>query len=177
MGSEKLLENLFDAKILSIIRLLINRKDHQLTLKEISKYSKVPLASTFRIINKLVVLEILQITKTKHLKIYMLAQNDKTRYLEAIIKENKTIVEEFLDLVENIPGIETVILHGKLEKDKANILIIGENVDNNLVRDAIVSIKERHNYTLTHLVLTESQYNQMAAMNLYSGKKEILLQK
>ncbi|MGV8151102.1 MAG: helix-turn-helix domain-containing protein [Candidatus Woesearchaeota archaeon] len=177
MGSEKVLESLFDSKILAVIRLFLNRKDQQLTLKEISKYSKVPLASTFRIVNKLAYLEILQVTRTKHLKVYALAQNDKTRYLEAIIKENKTIIEEFLDMVGKIDGIETVILHGKIEKDKANILIIGQDVDNNLVRNAIVSIKERHNYTITHLVLTESQYNQMAAMNLYSGKKEILLQK
>lgn len=177
MGSGKLLETLFDGKILNILRLLLNRKDQQFTLKEISKYSKVPLASTFRIVNKLVELEVIDVTKTKHLKVYSLAHNDKTRYLEAIIKENKTIIEEFLELVNKIPNIDTILLHGKLEREKANILIIGEGVDNNLIRDAIVKIKEKHEFTITHLVLTESQYNQMAAMNLYSGKKEILLQK
>lgn len=177
MGSEKLLENLFDGKIVSILRFFLNRKDQQFTLKEISKYSRVPLASTFRIINKLVTLEIIQIIKNKHLKVYVLAQNDKTRYLEAIIKENKTIMEEFVERISEVQGIRTIILHGKIEKDKANILIIGEDVDNSLIKEALVSIKEKYSFSITHLVLTESQYNQMAAMNLYSGKKEILLQK
>ena len=177
MASENLLESLFDKKILNILRLLINRKEQKFTLKEISKYSRVPLASTFRIINKLVLLEIIQVSRIKHLKIYSLSQNEKTRYLEIIIKENKTIIEEFIESINKIPGIQTVILHGKQEKDKANILVIGENIESSLVRQAVVLIKEKHNFTITHLILDEDQYNQMAAMNLYSGKKEGLLQK
>ena len=176
-ASENLLESLFDKKILNILRLLINRKEQKFTLKEISKYSRVPLASTFRIINKLVLLEIIQVSRIKHLKIYSLSQNEKTRYLEIIIKENKTIIEEFIESINKIPGIQTVILHGKQEKDKAYILVIGENIESSLVRQAVVLIKEKHNFTITHLILDEDQYNQMAAMNLYSGKKEVLLQK
>ena len=38
-------------------------------------------------------------------------------------------------------------------------------------------IKEKYNFSITHLVLTETQYEQMAAMNLYPGKKEMLLEK
>jgi len=177
MESEKLLENLFDKKLIQILRLFLNRKDQQMTLLEVSKYTKVSLASTFRIINKLVEIEILQITKIKHLKIYSLAINEKTKYLDAIIKENKTILEEFIEQINKISGIRIVMLHGKHEKDKANILIIGENVESSLVRQVVVSIKEKYNFNITHLVLDEDQYNQMAAMNLYSGRKEILLQK
>lgn len=177
MESEKLLESLFDRKILSVLRLFLNRKDQQLTLVEISKYAKVPLASTFRIINKLVEIEVICITKIKHLKVYSLAINEKTKYLDIIIKENKTILEEFIEQLNKISGIRTVMLHGRHEKDKANILIIGENIESSAVRQIVVGIKEKHNFTITHLVLDEDQYTQMAAMNLYSGKKEILLQK
>lgn len=177
MASEKLLESLFDKKILSILRMFLNRKEQKLTLKEISKYSKVPLASTFRIVNRLVELELVAVDKIKHLKIYTLAENDKTRYLESMIKEHKTIMEEFINMITNVPGIREVIMHGKPEKDKANVLIIGENIESSSIRQAVVAIKENHNFTITHLVLDEDQYNQMAAMNLYSGKKETLLQK
>ncbi|GIU70172.1 MAG: hypothetical protein KatS3mg002_1408 [Candidatus Woesearchaeota archaeon] len=177
MGSEKLLESIFDKKILSILRLLINRKEQNFTLKEIAKYSRVSLASTFRIINKLSNLEIVSVEKIKHLKLYSLAENEKTRYLESIIKEHKTIMEEFANLLSNVPGIRSVIMHGKAEKDKANILIIGENIEPLLVREAIINIKEKYDFTITYLILDEDQYNQMAAMNLYSGRKEILLQK
>ena len=115
--------------------------------------------------------------KIKHLKLYALAQNEKTKFLENIIKEHKTVLDEFIDLIFNLDGIHTVILYGKEEKDKANLLIIGENVDNIIIRDAIVSIKVKHSFTITHLVLTLTQYQQMAAMNLYPGVKTILLEK
>jgi sugar-specific transcriptional regulator TrmB len=177
MESQKILENLFDRKILIILKLFLKRKDQQFYLKEISKQTKVPLASTYRILNKLVELEIIEKTKIKHLKIYKLSENEKTKYLELVFEEKKTILDEFVEQASQIAGIKTIISSGREEKDKANLLIIGESIDNSLIRDIIVKIKEKYNFTITHLVLTEVQYQQMAAMNLYPGKKEILLEK
>jgi len=177
MESQKILENLFDKKLLNILKLFLKKKDQQFYLKEISKQTKVPLASTHRILNKLLNLEIIERTKIKHLKIYKLKENEKTKFLEAIFEEKKTILDEFVELANNITGIKTIISSGREEKDKANLLIIGESIDNSLIREIIVKIKEKYNFTITHLVLTETQYEQMAAMNLYPGKKEILLEK
>ncbi len=177
MESQKILEALFDKKILVILKLFIKKKDQQFYLKEISKQSKVSLATTHRILNKLVNLDIIERTKIKHLKIYKLIDNEKTRYLEAVFEEKKTIIDEFVELASSIAGIKTIISSGREEKDKANLLIIGESIDNSLIREIIVKIKEKYNFTITHLVLTDSQYQQMAAMNLYPGKKEVLLEK
>jgi CO dehydrogenase/acetyl-CoA synthase epsilon subunit len=177
MESQKLMENLFDKKMLAIIKLFLKRKDQEFYLKEISKQTRVPLASTHRILARLLDLGILERTKIKHLKIYRLADNQKTKYLEAVFEEKKTILDEFIEQANLVDGIKTIIFYGREEKDKANLLIIGEGVDNSLIRDIIVKIKEKYNFTITHLVLTESQYQQMAAMNLYPGKKEILLEK
>jgi len=177
MESQKLLENLFDKKILTILKLFLKKKDQQFYLKEISKQTRVPLASTHRILGKMMELGIIERTKIKHLKIYKLAENEKTKYLETIFEEKKTILDEFLEQASRIQGIKTIILYGREEKDKTNLLIIGESVDNSLIRDIIVKIKEKYNFTITYLVLTELQYEQMAAMNLYPGKKEILLEK
>ncbi|MGV8171940.1 MAG: helix-turn-helix domain-containing protein [Candidatus Woesearchaeota archaeon] len=177
MESQKILESLFDKKILVILKLFLKKKDQQFYLKEISKQTKVPLASTYRILNRLVELEIIEKTKIKHLKIYKLAENEKTKYLDAVFEEKKTILDEFIEQIKNISGIQTIISYGREEKDKANLLIIGESVDNSLIREIIVKMKEKYSFTITHLVLTELQYQQMAAMNLYPGKKEILFEK
>ena len=177
MESEKLLESLFDKKMLNILRLFVKKKDQKLTLQEISRSSKVPLASTFRILKKLANLEIIMIEKTKHLKTYYFIDNDRTRFLENVLKGTKTILDEFVDQINKVDGVVRIILHGKEEKDKANIILIGEHVDNESIRQIIISIKEKHYFTITHLLLTETQYVQMAAMNLFSGKKEILLEK
>jgi len=177
MESQKILEALFDKKMLTILKLFIKKKDQQFYLKEISKQTKVPLATTHRILNKLADLEVIKRTKIKHLKIYKLADNEKTKYLEAVFEEKKTIIDEFVEQASKILGIKTIISSGREEKDKANLLIIGESIDNSLIREIIVRIKEKYNFTITHLVLTETQYQQMAAMNLYPGKKEILMEK
>ena len=177
MESQKILEGLFDKKMLTILKLFLKKKDQQFYLKEISKQTKVPLATTHRILNKLLELEIIDKTKIKHLKIYKLAENEKTKYLESVFEEKKTILDEFIEQANNIDGIKIIMIYGREEKDKANLLIIGESIDNSLIREIIVKIKEKYNFTITHLVLTESQYQQMAAMNLYPGKKEVLLEK
>jgi len=177
MESQKILEGLFDKKMLTILKLFLKKKDQQFYLKEISKQTKVPLATTHRILNKLLDSEIIDRTKIKHLKIYKLSDNEKTKYLESVFEEKKTILDEFIEQANNINGIKIIMIYGREEKEKANLLIIGESIDNSLIREIIVKIKEKYNFTITHLVLTESQYQQMAAMNLYPGKKEILLEK
>ena len=172
--SQKILEGLFDKKIVSILRLFLKKKDQQFYLKEISKLTKVPLATTYRILNKLEEQSVIERTKIKHLKIYKLSENEKTKYLEAVFEGKKTILDEFVEACIALSGINSIITYGREEKDKANLLIIGEGVDNMLVREIVVKIKEKYNFTITHLVLTESQYQQMASMNLYPGKKEVL---
>jgi DNA-binding transcriptional regulator YhcF (GntR family) len=177
MENQKLLENLFDKKMLSVLKLFLKKKDQQLYLQEIAKQTKVSLATTHRLLQKLMELEIIERTKIKHLKIYQLTNNEKTKYLETIFEEKKTIIDEFVDQANKIEGIKTIILYGREEKDKASLLVIGESIDNSFIREIIVKIKEKYAFTITHLVLTEIQYQQMAAMNLYPGKKEILLEK
>jgi hypothetical protein len=177
MESEKLLESLFDRKILLILRLFIKKTDQKLTLQEISKSTKVPLATTFRILKRLLTLEIIFVEKIKHLKVYALNDNDRTKLLGNLLKGTKTIMDEFLDQINSVVGVQRVIMHGKEEKDKANIIIIGEHIDTVKIRDIVVNIKQKHLFTITDLILTESQYVQMAAMNLFSGRKDILLDK
>jgi hypothetical protein len=177
MESQKILESLFDRKVLVILKLFLKKKDNQFCLKEISKLTKVSLASTHRILIKLTDIGIIEKTRIKHLKMYKLSENEKTKYLEAIFEEKKTILDEFIEQINNISGIKTVISYGREEKDKANLLVIGEGIDNSMIRESIVKIKEKYNFTITHLVLTELQYQQMAAMNLYPGKKDILFEK
>ena len=177
MESSKLMENLFDKKTLDILKLFLTKQDQEFCLQEVAKYGKVPISSTYRIVNKLVELQIIERCKTKHLKTYRLLKNEKTKFLDSILEQKKTILDTFIEHVIHDQGINGIILYGKEEKEKANLLIIGSNVESNTIREAIVRIKEEHNYTITHLVLTEEQYTQMVAMNLYPERKEILFQR
>ena len=82
-----------------------------------------------------------------------------------------------MESASKIPNVESLILHGSELKDRANILIIGENVDSNLVKNICGEIKEEYNFTVSALTLAKAQFEQMSDMGLYSGKRKTLFER
>lgn len=177
MGETNLLEQLFDSKILKIIRLFLNEKEGQFYLREISIKTNVPVATTYRFIKKLLGLDLIEEIKIKKFKLYKLKESYNIVFLESFIREEKRILDVFVDKIKIIPGVKSLILHGKEMKDRANILIIGDNVDSNLVKQICADIKEKYNFTISSLTLTDDQFNQMSNMGLYSGQKKMIYTK
>ncbi len=174
MEDVRVLEKLFDNKMLSILKLFIADKEKQYYLREIAKLTKTSPASTYRILNKLCDLEIIQRIEIKNAIFYQMEENKKTEFLEKFLKTDKRILDVFVENVKNMPGLKTVILHGKEKKDMANVLLIGENIDANEVKRLCAETKEKFNFTISSLTLTQEQYNQMSSMGLFSGTKKIL---
>lgn len=85
---ENLLTGLIDPKIEKILKVFIENKEELFHLKKISAHSKVPLTTTFSLIKKLAKLDIISISKVGKLKLYKLAENKKTSFLESIIKND-----------------------------------------------------------------------------------------
>ena len=83
---ENLLLGLIDPKIERILKVFIQNKGQLFHLKKISMLSKVPLTTTFSVVNKLTHLNITTISKIGKLKLYKLAENKKTSFLETIMK-------------------------------------------------------------------------------------------
>ncbi len=177
MEDINILEGLFDTKILKITRLFINEKENQFYLREISKKVNVPIATTFRIVKKLLKLEIIEEIKIKKFKLYKLKESLNTKFLESFIREEKRILDNFVERIKQIPGVNSLILHGREMKDRANILLIGESIDSNQIKQICADIKEKYNFTISSLTLTEDQFTQMSSMGLYSGDKKILYKK
>ncbi len=175
MYNINLLEELFDQKMLRILRMFIANKDNQFYLREISKQCKVPVATTSRIIDKLLKLSLIKIIKIKKFKLYQLhTDNSNIRYLESFLREEKRILDFFLDAIKSMNGIISVIQHGEVLKDRANILVIGEGIDAAELKRIVAEIKEKYKFTISYLVLTEIQFRQMSTMGLYSGKKKVI---
>jgi len=80
-----LLEGLLDKKIEKILLLFLKNNSELFHLNKISNLTKVPLASTFRIINKLTKLNIIQTIKIGKIKLYKLNKNKKTTKLNKIL--------------------------------------------------------------------------------------------
>ena len=177
MENLNLLEGLFDNKKLKVIKLFLQNKEKQFYLREIAKQTRVPIASTFRIIKKLMELELITQIKINKFKLYKTATNDNIVFLETFLREGKRIVQFFVEKAKELDGISSVILHGEETEEKANILLIGTNINSNELKRICAEIKEQYNFTISPLTLTQEQFTQMSNMGLYSGKKTVLFSK
>lgn len=82
-----ILEELFDSKKLAVIKIFMKEKSHEFYLREISQKSKVPVATTFRIVNRLVSLRLVDMLAISKFKAYRWASNKNTKYLQEIIEK------------------------------------------------------------------------------------------
>jgi DNA-binding Lrp family transcriptional regulator len=171
------LESLFDKKLVGILRIFFQFNSKKFYLKEVADAAKVSMATTHRILTKLVKLGILDEIKISKFKVYQLAQNEKTEFLSSFIKESVKVLEVFIEAISSDPAIETIILVGKESDSKANVLIIGENVDAEKIKIAASDIKDQYNYKITYITMPQQQYDQMSSMGLYPGTKKTVYQK
>jgi DNA-binding IclR family transcriptional regulator len=81
--------DLVDRKIVRILEILVAKPKDFYHIQKLSSEAKVPLSSTFRIVNKLVKLDYIEIQKIGKFKIYTLKQNEKTAELIKIIGDRK----------------------------------------------------------------------------------------
>lgn len=70
MDSLEALKGIIDHKIYKILRLFLDNKEELFHLNKISSQAKVPLASTFRIVRKLVRLNLITIVQVGKMKLY-----------------------------------------------------------------------------------------------------------
>jgi len=177
MEIKELLENLFDEKKLRVMNFFFNNPEEEIYLREITKRTKVPLATTFRIINKLKSLEIIKENKLKKFKLYSLNKTKNTEFLHDIMAHKKSALNEFVEQVHSIVEIESIILHGKEEQKKANILLIGKGIPFERIKSLVVDIKEKYDFTIIDLTLEPDQFFKMSEMGLFPGKRTVLFQK
>lgn len=170
------LTQLFDHKLIDILRMFLQLPEKKFYLKEVSDSANVSIASTHRILSKLSKLEVLDEIKISKFKAYQLAKNEKAEFLATFIKQSVKVLEIFVGMIKEIKGVEMVILHGKETETKANVLVIGQDVPLAEIKAAVAELREKYNFTISYLTLAHDQYEQMSAMGLYSGSKKTLYQ-
>ncbi len=172
MVKREVLEALMDPSRVAVLKVLLGAKE-ELVLKEISQKSKVPNASTFRILQEFVRLEVLSRREWKTSKVYRCSDNEKARFLKELFREDYDGVQEFVDGLKDWTEIQSIILQGSKESGKANLFLIGENIDAMRVEKLSNDIKQK-GFDLSYLTLTRNQYTQMTKMGLYQGEKKVI---
>lgn len=174
MDNTKLLEGLFDSKKMKIINAFMQNPSKQFYLRELSKISNVPVATTFRTLQKLISLDMVRQVNVSKFKLYVWKDNEKTKFVEQIFKEDIRILALFTDKLREMEGVQLVIQHGKEQPDKANILIIGDFINPEELKKTVMQISEKYKFKISYMTLTEEQYHQMSDMGLYAGQKKTL---
>lgn len=173
MSKQEIMRELFDNKILNVLDIFLQNKTSEFFLKEISDQSGVSLTSCYRIVRKLLKLKILSEVKVSRFVVYKVNITEDTKFLEELVIDDQNNLEEFVNLVKKDPNVEKIILHGAASKDKANILIIGNNLETDF-KAIVADFKMNKKFNATALTISPEQYFQMAEMGLYPGKKTIL---
>jgi hypothetical protein len=177
MQGTDVLEELIDPKTLKILRVFFDDDKRPFYLREVSKLTGVALASTFRVINHLFNLKILEQVSLAKFKVYRLADNERTRFLGQLVKKQKQILQIFVSRVKLVQGVDQVILYGAEEKNKASVFVIGPELRSDGIKEVCSKILEEFNYTINALPMTLEQYNQMNSMGLHTEKKRSLYKK
>jgi DNA-binding MarR family transcriptional regulator len=174
MDEAAVLEDLFDRKLIRVLKSLFRDRAKQFYLQELADASKVPLATCSRILARLEGAGVIEVRKISRFKLYSVADTKRARFLSTLFKEDMKILHLFTSEARKIRGVDTIILHGKEQKDRANVLLIGNNIDPGEVKSLCASIREQHGFVVSPLSLTVEQYNQMSQMGLYGNNKKVL---
>lgn len=169
------LEALIDPSLLKVLKLFINHEEQQYYLREVAKLTRLPPSTTYRVLNRLVDEDILTVTKIKKFKLYSM-NTESNRFLLDLFQDRKSAVAEFVRSIKEFSGVEMVVLHGKEEKESANVIVIGEKMDEESIKRNALYMSDKYSFNIILLVLTPDQYNQMSSMGLYPGKKKILFE-
>jgi hypothetical protein len=177
MNFKESVTGLIDHKLTAVLGVFIRNPNKEYCLNEVTNESKVPVATTHRMLRKLLKLNLIKFNKIKTLRLYSLNDTDAISYLSTLFEDSDAHINEFIEAVRNDPNIDNITQYGKETKDRVNLLVIGRNVNSEPIKANIYNIKEKYGITLNTLILEPEQYEQMSDMGLYSGRKKTLYMK
>ncbi|MBT4651003.1 winged helix-turn-helix transcriptional regulator [Candidatus Woesearchaeota archaeon] len=172
MIEKEVLGGLLDHKKVAVLKTLYFAKG-EMYLREIAKKSGVSVSTVFRILQELSAIGLIRVKEIRMMKFYGLVRNERSRFLEGWFKE-PSLLDFFVENVGGMDGVKRILLHGKLEENRANVILLGEGVDDARVKLICEKIKEK-GFDLSYLILNEEQFEKLDAMGLYAGEKKVLV--
>lgn len=172
MKKSDVLRELFDEKIIRVINIFLEEPEKHFSLTQTSSISKVNVATTLRILERLVKKEIIEITFMGKSKFYKLKQGEKTIALSRLLKKEEQITD-FIDRVKEIPKINRIILESKTDEG-AKVIIVGSQLPSDKINSIVKDIEEKHKFKIQHVELSEEQFEGMEKMGLYNLNKKII---
>lgn len=172
MKRTDLLRELFDEKIVKVLSVFLEEPNKYFSLTQASSISKVNIATTLRIIDKLNKKEILELIKIGKSKFYMLKRGEKTLALTRLLKKEEHI-SDFIEDIKKITQVKKIILESK-SNEMAKLLLVGDNIPEEKIKETIKEIKAKHGFEIEYMEISQKQFEDMSRLELYDVGKKVI---
>ncbi len=171
MDRSSVLANLFDEKTVKILEKLLLKKDI-FYLRELSKESGVSLATTYRIVQKLLTMGLAEKTQHGKFTIYKLKRNSLvfTEIYNIIVGQEVDPIEYLQKTLKETLPKQPILLY--ILNDGNKVFIIGD-VPAIITAQLSSKIHEKTGTKLELLAVSSDQFSKMQEMGLISAGKAI----
>lgn len=166
-----MISSLIEKKRMSVLKVFLENKKN-MYLNEIAKEANVPPSTCLRILNEMLKHGLIKQTNVSRLKLYSI-DHDKGKHLESLLAKDQDPLDLFVNEASKEQWVKRIVLHGK-DEDKANVLLIGNNMRSENIKIIAANIREEYGFTVSYMMLTHEQFSQMKELNLFKGKLEEL---
>lgn len=171
-----ILKDLFDEKIIEVINLFLENPEKRYCLTDVSNLTKVNVATTFRILNKLAAKQFIRTIIVGKVRIYQLERNEKTMALSKFLKKENNPLQRFTEELSSHPRIKKIILESK-EANNAKLLIVGDFLPTEKINKTCEKIKEEFNFKISFVEISENQYRGLRNFDNYNLDRKIIWEK
>jgi hypothetical protein len=161
MQDMEILKDLFDEKIIVVVNLFMENPEKQFYLTEVSNKTKVNVATTFRILNKLVSQGFIKAEVIGKIRLYKLEKGEKVRALMKLLRTEESPVQEFVDKISVHPRVKKIILEVS-ENNSAKILVVGDFLPQEKINKVLEEIKNNRNFKIECVEISENQYERFS---------------
>ena len=169
---ENILKAMFDEKTILVLSQIPGKST--IGIREVSRNTKIPVATVFRIFKKLEKSGLLKKKKVGVFSFYEVDKNSKAYSLLERLIPKKNPIEIFTTIVSKEKTEEIHLLDEG--EDRASVLVIG-NAKMKKIQEICNTIKKEFGYSIQPLVLTRDQYENMASLNIAPISKKLLFRK
>lgn len=170
MKLKNVLYSLIDEKIIKILALFFTKKSYSFNLSEVTKYSGVSKASSFRILKKLSRMGLVEVEEIKSIKLYSLSREAPVAELEEVMFPKKSINEKIVDLSSQNSAIEKVILMNS-KKNYYSLIIVLKSISDfekkDIIEKKFANLGKEFKFYLDLAFMDIEQYRKFNSMGMY----------
>ena len=167
------LTGLLDDKLIRVISLFTKHPEKKFYLSEIARLSDVNTATTFRILNKIVLQDLVKATVIGKARTYQLSKSEKAQSLSKMLKrDDSNVLDDFCEKISMFPRVRLVLLDSKSMND-AKLMIVGEFPSKERIERVVSDIFNERRFKISFVEFNIQQYKDMKELGMIKDKKVI----